>query len=699
MTAYRTAAALPTWTAPRSDGRTLHVDFEHYVDDVRAPLNAGVRRLENSSAQAGEHRVEVIDDPAIAYSGTRCGYASTQSCQQAASIELQRCFDAPEANDGEVTEFVFSPAFDEPVDLNDFCVWAPRAYAGGPVSVTILARGLAKEGTYHLDVKDVTGRICNVVTGLPQMEWAQLILTRHRATKSVELWIVHSGGEDKVGSFVDRDARFATGRAQLGVLQVGAGVGTGYWDDVRIGQRLATCLTVAPSECLRNVGDHRTELEVPVRVGREKQLFVDDLLIESLAGLKRTLHPAVKHPKNPIVVPQERWEINGKWFLPYRVLRPGPAGKFLAWVGSYRQAKTKLIYTGLLESEDGLDWTRPRVGRVSFSGSKDNNIVWRGRGIRPLYDPHDENPQRRYKAMTRVGGFSPMFSPDGRQWRMGRANFDQGFDATDFHWDPVFHKWIASCKIYWQGKRGRGYAESWDFARWSDTYLMLNTDSQDAPQDEIYSQRIFRYESVYVSLVKIYHVATDRCELQLAFSRNGRAWQRPDRTCFLANSPREGAYDFGNIDETGDPIRIGDELWFYYSGRRLRHGGKPVDDGGLCLATLRLDGFKSIDATDRQGVLTTKPLVLDGSRLFVNADCGRGEIQVEIIDGQGAVSAVPTGLHAVYAKTQCVPIEGDAVREQVRWTGSTGGCLPQDGRMVRLRFYLRNARLFAFWTE
>jgi hypothetical protein len=276
---------------------------------------------------------------------------------------------------------------------------------------------------------------------------------------------------------------------------------------------------------------------------------------------------------------------------------------------------------------------------------------------------------------------------------------EQAYDATGFYWDPVGQKWIASCKIFRNGKRARGYAESQDFVHWSDTYLMLTTDEQDHPQDQIYSMRIFRYESVYVGLPKIYHVATDQCDLQVAFSRNARHWERPDRTPFVANSPTRGDCDHGNIDDAGDPIRVGDELWFYYSGRACLHQEEPRDtDGSLCLATLRVDGFVSLDAGGQEGVLLTRPLRLQGESLYLNAEAQGGEIRVEVVEGKDEAADGPIKALSPFVRANCTPLTADRVRQPVVWERSPGlGAL--GGRPVRLRFYLRNARLYSFWTE
>ena len=63
------------------------------------------------------------------------------------------------------------------------------------------------------------------------------------------------------------------------------------------------------------------------------RIFVDDVLIESTTGLKRTLHPIEKHPRNPILEATMPWETPCRYFLPFGVIREAPDAKFRAWYG------------------------------------------------------------------------------------------------------------------------------------------------------------------------------------------------------------------------------------------------------------------------------------------------------------------------------------------------------------------------------
>ena len=46
----------------------------------------------------------------------------------------------------------------------------------------------------------------------------------------------------------------------------------------------------------------------PITLDETKQLFLDDFLIASSTNVIRRIHPARKHPANPVIWPREEWE-------------------------------------------------------------------------------------------------------------------------------------------------------------------------------------------------------------------------------------------------------------------------------------------------------------------------------------------------------------------------------------------------------
>ncbi|MCC6697196.1 MAG: hypothetical protein IT365_16325 [Candidatus Hydrogenedentes bacterium] len=695
-TAGRVFAA-PGDPAPRSDGSVLHVDFEQYADGWVGPLNAGVRQLGDPFTSIKQKDVRILRDAGIAYEGQRCAYVSTNLADQRGRIILQRTFDAPEAAN-EAIEFMFRVTQGGTVDLEDFVVWSAMGYARGTTGITLYANGRASDGTYALDIQaggDTPGRTAGALTGLPQREWIRFVLVRDRAGKTVNLWAGAPGKETWVGQFADIAPDIAIGRAEFGDVSSETSRGSGFWDSVRVGSVLGENGAIAAPESIRDLSKELPALDYPMATGPQRQLFVDDAMVESMESLQRVFHSVTKHPGNPVFKPELPWEIGGTWYVPFDVLPQDDGNTLRLWYGCYRRSSDKLTYTCVADSVDGLHWERLLPGYVEFEGSKENNIVWAGRGVKVNFDPRDPDPTQRYKGMTRVNGFTRMSSPDGLQWTMeSEPAVTQAYDASSFHWDPVAEKWIASCKIWHDGHRARGYAESRDYRTWSDTCIMLDADEHDQAGDQLYAMWFAHYESHFIGLLKVYHVSKDRCDLQVAFSRDGMHWERPWREAFIPNSPEEGAYDFGNLDAVGDPIVRDGQLWFYYGGRSILHNTPPQDsNGSLCLATLRLDGFASLEAGETEGVLLTKPILVQGDTLFLNAEAQAGEIRVEIVDADN-----PSKVAGTFSRDACASITTDSTKHAVSWQGADS-LDPVRGEPVRLRFTLRNAKLYSFWTE
>jgi hypothetical protein len=138
---------------------------------------------------------------------------------------------------------------------------------------------------------------------------------------------------------------------------------------------------------------------------------------------------------------------------------------------------------------------------------------------------------------------------------------------------------------------------------------------------------------------------------------------------------------------------VGDLLYFYHSGRAGSPERRERRDGGGAtgLATLRRDGFASLDAGPDGGTLTTRPVRFAGKHLFVNADVASGELTAEVLDERGKVV---DGL----TRAVCVPVRADKTLQAVTW--KAGDLARVGGRPVRFRFHLKKSgRLYAFWVS
>ncbi len=167
-------------------------------------------------------------------------------------------------------------------------------------------------------------------------------------------------------------------------------------------------------------------------------------------------------------------------------------------------------------------------------------------------------------------------------------------------------------------------------------------------------------------------------------SRNGFHWSRPDRRAFCPVSETPGTWNYANVQSAaGGCLVMGDRLYFYVSAR----GAGQVTG----LATLRRNGFASVDADEAGGTLKTRLVTFKGRYPFVNVEAPQGELRAEILDEQDRAIAP-------FTKENCVPVKTDSTMAPLHWNGA-GDLGALAGKNVRFQFHLRNGRLHSFWVS
>jgi len=450
---------------------------------------------------------------------------------------------------------------------------------------------------------------------------------------------------------------------------------------------------------------------IPIDTGR--QLLVDDFLIQETT-LKRVFHQPVYHPGNPILKadrvnhPWANWRdkpsaapfSDGVWFDPRD-------SKFKMW---YMAGTTAMF--GYAESKDGVHWERPQLDGTRYKGtnrltidpsSRDSSTVW--------LDLNEPDPARRFKMLYYRAGLQQRVSADGIQWSDLLPGPGPSGDRTTFFYNPFRERWIFSVRA---GRnpvgRCRYYHESRQFgvplwknveelSRWacSDALDRMPGQNYEPRMPDLYNLDATPYESLMLGLFTIHSKVAEGPrpkfnQVMLGFSRDGFHWDRPDRRPFLAVSEDPKAWNYGNVQSAGGGcLVVGDQLYFYFSGR---NSYLPEDDGSggaTGLAMLRRDGFASMEAQGDGGMLLTRPLRFEGKHLFVNSACSDGELRAEVLDESGAV--IPP-----YTLENSVPVKVDSTAVALNWKGATDlGKVAN--RPARLRFTLDRGALFAFWVS
>jgi hypothetical protein len=167
---------------------------------------------------------------------------------------------------------------------------------------------------------------------------------------------------------------------------------------------------------------------------------------------------------------------------------------------------------------------------------------------------------------------------------------------------------------------------------------------------------------------------------------------RPTRgsgpTAFIPATNTPGTWDAFNTQSAGGGLLVvGDELWFYFSARTLQKPNDGVFSTGL--ATLRRDGFYSMDAGSTEATLTTRTVLFSGNHMFVNVNDLAGQLRVEVLDANGNV--IPA-----FSKASSVSLSVNSTLQEVTWPGADLGTLA--GQNVKLKFYLTNGSLYSFWV-
>jgi hypothetical protein len=380
------------------------------------------------------------------------------------------------------------------------------------------------------------------------------------------------------------------------------------------------------------------------------------------------------------------------------------------------------------ESTDGIVWTKPDLGLFSYNGSTANNILFRMIGPEGAHsrvhgtcvfkDP-SAPPESRYKAVSQ-GGFTSapphsiswgsgqsflnvagMVSPDGIRWsRLPKPIRHEMADSQySCFWDETSDSYVLYGRVSGRG-RAVGRAESKDFSSFGELDLALQADDRDPPDSDIYNPAALEYPyaaNAYFMFPSLYQHQPDTLDIRLAVSRDGIHWTRPDQETPFIPLGATNEFDSGSLYMGQGMLRVGDQIWQYYSGSPLthNHGGemdtlvKPENARVYSRVVSRLDGYVSADAGPEGGFFETPPLVYKGGVLRVNvAVRDGGSFRVGLLNENG---------ESIRGRSieDCQPVTGDHIDVPVRWkTGwDVSGC---ESVPTKVRVEMRNASLYAF---
>ena len=417
-------------------------------------------------------------------------------------------------------------------------------------------------------------------------------------------------------------------------------------------------------------------------------------------------------------------------------------------------------------SDDAYQWQRPKFGEVPFKGSTANNLLGQGiSGSTAVFiDPHAP-PEERFKAM---GGDMAWYDPATCQSlddEVAKKRYDaEGYQGDSYdgpraeiwgrtlgwtspdglHWQPlpkalgnrpvnggISARYDEATKQYICYQQIMGYeAEvlngigtasieeethrrtiafscTRDFRTWPAPKLILAPDAQDDLDIDFYGANYFPYPErtdLHAMIVPIFHREAGHVDNQIAFSRDGLFWTRPERRAIHTVGVPGSGEDCQVHTWRNGLVELPDGHWaIAYTGHSVLHNvqqgdrdrifprGRAIQIRYALWLPHRLCGIEAAG----EGRFTLPCLYRQGDQLRLNYRCAPG--------GWIAAELLPKTPHrlqpdlepvAGFTFADCDRLMGDESDRAVTWKGKSD--ISFVGETVAIRLKMFQAKLFAY---
>ncbi|OGV69627.1 MAG: hypothetical protein A3K19_01725 [Lentisphaerae bacterium RIFOXYB12_FULL_65_16] len=469
-----------------------------------------------------------------------------------------------------------------------------------------------------------------------------------------------------------------------------------------------------------------------VDIGSQVEPFMDDWLIAEMTDV--TLKQHSPEHRETVLRFDSPWD--GAFSCFGTVVKDGE--RYRMWYRGQASLSAPPV-TCYAESTDGIQWTKPDLGRVEYADptrpdlapSKQNNVILKSvysYSFAPFLDARPEvKAEERYKAIASFpysitgyawlstaeqhlrgsGGLTSLFaSPDGIHWTCVQDETMRGYGAlTPTFWDAVRGEY----RLYWSLSSVRTMTSK-DFLLWTlpgTAYYPADS----VVQQKYYSSTVtpyFRAPHLFVGLaarVADEQPFLDRSspladqngavaepsahDIVLMTTRDGLNFQRlleaflrpgPDIHNWTGHSmfPLVGIVPTGPVLPDGTPT----EMSLYFT----QHYSLP--SAHIVRVPMRPDGLVSLSTPFALGEVTTRLMKFKGTELILNfSTAAAGYLQVEIQDDAGQPIPGRT-------MDDCPHIYGDELNRSVRWKDGTDLAALAD-RPVKLHIVMREADLYS----
>ncbi|MDZ4860800.1 MAG: hypothetical protein SGI88_17630 [Candidatus Hydrogenedentes bacterium] len=426
----------------------------------------------------------------------------------------------------------------------------------------------------------------------------------------------------------------------------------------------------------------------------------DDRVIMDRWLADRFVVPPARHNDKPIIEREYPWEGSGP-HLGGSVLYDEEDKVYRMWYSVFNRHAydNRLPFSYNVcyaESGDGITWTKPFPGVFDYKGSTENNVIKLGtdktQNIDVCLNPRTDRWQGKFLAIhNQKGGVFVSSSDDGKTfvplWKEAAISYHSD-THNNFVYDEVRDLWFLFCRprtYAGDHKRRVSMQSSNDLERWTHEQNVL-VPGEDEKQ-EFYGMGVWRRGDLLFGFVKVYDRHTGTPFIELAWSGDGKHWTRiPTHPPFMQQGDK-GAWDAGMVFPAESPVVIGDEMRYYYGGFRLPHDTKEENVAAIGMMRGERDRFIGIRPnSDEPGFVLTRPFVVSGRRLFVNAMV-TGELSAELrVDNNKTLPG--------WTFADCDPLTSSGYEMEITWGGKSLSEAPEGD--VSINFRLSNAELFTF---
>lgn len=415
------------------------------------------------------------------------------------------------------------------------------------------------------------------------------------------------------------------------------------------------------------------------------EYFLDDAAVDDMAGVSRTISRPAKHASNPLVGDAAwTWDRDINYVSPRLI-----GGTVNLWYMGVET--TPELYACLATSSDGIVFTRPNLGLITYGGNTNNNIMLAAHST--IIGVHyDATATPAYVAVgeTRNASNDGVYiysSSDGTAWTLIKTLYSGTIDGNYKEGRSITRRadgrYVVMYSNGHQAQRrspGCYISDGSDPAgTWTHLGVVVDAKSSDAQRYHVSPAKV---GDAFIALAVRYVKSTEQADkVELMASRDCIEWRALDAEWYAIGA--SGAWDDEMIFPSANVIEIGNDWWFYYTGFGANHAAALPRNALIGAVTIPKGRIASIGST---GTLRTKAIALGAADvLTVNCDASGGSLKAELLDERGQV------IYG-YSRDDCDPITTDTFGAAVTWAGRNLIA----SRTVKIVFVLASATLHSF---